>query len=389
MTNLLSTKELHLDPSEIERRKQLTRDLWSGKPLDHIPIYITVENPNPRHSIREQFLDAGKQWEESLAVVRLTWQHVPENDLVPAIRPDVGCSNLATAFGAELYWGDNPNQTCGIKDPPLKHIEEAYELAVPPPDAGQLAEGISRIRRFADAGQGLISVSLLDMAGGLNVAADLLGCQTLYTAMYENPEALECLLGKIQKLFLATIELQIEAAGGQENITNTDFPEYWYPEGRKGHVSDDISANISPAAYQRFSKPFHDLVFQRHGGGGLHNCGPNPCLEGYLSHDPPPRSIDLSYQYSKVDFPRIKQVCKKRAFVYLGNFPADPEEAIEAYQWIMELMAPDVIVIPHLIVPLKCQPREVRRRMRLIAEEYAKRMEWGWEEALCGCRPGL
>ena len=63
-------------------------------------------------------------------------------------------------------------------------------------------------------------------------------------------------------------------------------PDYWFPEGRKGHVSDDISANISPAMYDRFSRPFHDLVFQRYGGGGLHNCGPNPCLAGYLSHQP-------------------------------------------------------------------------------------------------------
>jgi hypothetical protein len=144
-------------------------------------------------------------------------------------------------------------------------------------------------------------------------------------------------------------------------------------------VSDDISANISPASYQRFSKPFHDLVFQRYGGGGLHNCGPNPCLAGYLSHNPPPRSIDLSYQFSKVDLPRIKQVLKKRAFVYLGNCPTDPDEAIEAYGAIMELMTPDVIVVPHLSVPLNRQPREVYRRMRAIADEYAKRMDWGWE----------
>jgi hypothetical protein len=379
MTDTRALQRLDLDSDRIESRKQLVRDLWAGQPLDHIPVYITVENPCPRYTIREQFLDADKQWEESLSVLALTWQHVPENDLVPAVRPDVGCSSLATAFGAGLFWGDDPNQTCGVKTPVFNRIEDVFDLAVPAPDAGQLAEGIRRVGQFAEAGQGLVSVSLLDMAGGLNVAADLLGSQTLYTSMYEAPEALECLLGKIQRLLLATIELQIEAAGGQERITNTDFPEYWFPEGRKGHVSDDISANISPASYQRFSKPFHDLVFQRYGGGGLHNCGPNPCLAGYLSHNPPPRSIDLSYQFSKVDLPRIKQVLKKRAFVYLGNCPTDPDEAIEAYGAIMELMTPDVIVVPHLSVPLNRQPREVYRRMRAIADEYAKRMDWGWE----------
>jgi len=178
---------------------------------------------------------------------------------------------------------------------------------------------------------------------------------------------------------LAAIALQIEAAGGQERITTTDFPEYWFPEGQKGHVSDDISANISPACYRRFSRGWHDLVFQRYGGGGLHNCGPNPCLEQYLGHRPAPRSLDLSYAYSKQDFPRIKRVLKKRALVYLSGFPERADEAIAAFREIMELMAPDVIVVPHLAVSVQSEPSEVYRKMRRIAEEYAKRMDWGWQ----------
>ncbi|MBN2294109.1 MAG: hypothetical protein JXM70_16905, partial [Pirellulales bacterium] len=186
------------DRDEIERRKQLVRDLWAGKPLDHVPVYITVENPNPKYSIREQFLDGDKQLEESLAVLKLTWENVPGNDMVPAMRPDVGCSCLATAFGAELFWGDDENQTCGVKHAPLASVEEARDLPLPPPDAGQLDEGIRRVGQFAKAGEDLVAVSLLDMAGGLNVAADLLGGDQLYLAMYEQPEALECLLEKIQ-----------------------------------------------------------------------------------------------------------------------------------------------------------------------------------------------
>ncbi len=373
-----SVRDVHLDPDEIGRRKQLVRDLWAGKPLDHIPVYVTVENPSPQYTIREQFLDADKQWAEALTVLKLTCEHVPENDLVPAVRPDVGCSCLATAFGAELFWGDDPNQTCGVKHRVLERVEDAYDLAVPPPDAGQLAEGTRRVRRFAEAGQGLISVSLLDMAGGLNVAMDLLGGETLYTSMYENGEALECLLGRIEQLFLAAIAAQIDAAGGQELITTTDFPEYWFPEGCKGHVSDDISANISPSAYQRFSRPFHNLVFAEYGGGGLHNCGPNPCLEGYMSHEPPIRALDLSYMFSRNDLPRMKRVLKKRALVYLGNFPTDAAEAVEAYREIMELMTPDVVVVPHVSVSVKSDPGEVYRQLRDIADEYAKRMDWGW-----------
>jgi len=373
---VLSVKDIDFDTDEIEHRKQLVRDLWAGKPVDHIPVMITVTDPQPKYSIREQFQDGDKQLEVAKSTVAHSWQSIRDGDYIPAMRPDVGCSGLATAFGAELFWGDNPEQTCGVKEPVLKDVAEAFDLVTPAADDGQLAEGTERIRRFAEAGQGLISVSLLDMAGGLNVASDLLGGEGLYLAMYENPEALECLLGKIQELFLAAIALQIEAAGGEDAITATDFPDTWFPEGRKGHVSDDISANISPQMYERFSLPYHNMVFEKYGGGGLHNCGPNPCLEYYLKHTPAPRAIDLTYENSRNDLPIIKKVCRKKAIIYLIEFPAQPQQALAAFGEIMELMTPDVMVIPVLTVTTEDAPAELYRRMRQIAEEYAKRMDW-------------
>jgi hypothetical protein len=96
---------------------------------------------------------------------------------------------------------------------------------------------------------------------------------------------------------------------------------------------------------------------------------------------PGDRGDRLKLPVQQGDLPRIKKVFRKRAFVYLGNFPVDPAEAIEAYRAIMELMTPDVIVVPHLTVPMKADPGEVYRRMRAIADEYAKRMDWGWEGA--------
>jgi len=376
---VLSVKDIGFDIDEIERRRQLVRDLWAGRAVEHIPVMITVTEPQQKYSIREQFQDGDKQLEVAMSTVAHSWRSIKDGDYIPAMRPDVGCSGLASAFGAELFWGHNPEQTCGVKEPLLKDVDEAFELTVPAAVSGQLAEGTERIRRFSEAGEGMISVSLLDMAGGLNVANDLLGGEKLYLAMYENPEALECLLGKIQELFLAAIALQIEAAGGQDAITTTDFPETWFPEGRKGHVSDDISANISPQMYQRFNLPYHNMVFEKYGGGGLHNCGPNPCLECYLKHTPAPRAIDITYQYSRNDLPVIKRVCRKRAIIYMIEFPAQPQRAVAAFEEIMELMTPDVVVIPVLTVATEDAPAELYRRMRQTAQEYAKRMDWGWE----------
>ena len=375
-----SFRRPQLDAAEIDRRKQFIRDLWAGRPLDHTPIHMTVSHPQPAYSTRRQFLDGDKQLQVALANLDLTWKYLPQADAVPAMRPDVGCSCLATAFGAELFWGDDENQTCGVKNPLLNSIAEVAELEAPPADAGQLAEGAQRVRRFAEAGDGLISVSLLDMAGGINVAADLLGVEAALLAMYEDPDALECLLDKIQQLFLAAIAAQIEAAGGPDAITTTDFPDTWFPEGCKGHVSDDISASFSPACYRRFSLPYHDRIFQRYGGGGLHNCGPNPCLAEYLNHTPAPRAIDLSWQYSKAEMPAIKKACRRRAFIYMLEFPPEPGIAVDTFREVMELMAPDVLVIPTIYANPEHEPDELHRELRVIAEEYARRMDWGWDQ---------
>lgn len=368
-----------VDGDEVERRKSLHRDLWAGKALDHAPFLLLVADPSVRHSVRDQMRDGGKQLEAAFSNALLTWRSVPRGDWVPAVRPDVGCSCLATAFGAELYWGDSGNQTCGVLSPVIRDLSAAARLEVPPADAGVLADGTERVRRFAETGAGLVSVSLLDMAGGLNVAMDLLGGDLLYTAMLEEPEALERLLDAVQGLFLSAIERQIGAAGGEGNITATDFPDTWFPEGRKGHVSDDISANISPALYRRFCLPVHDRVFRRYGGGGLHNCGPNPCLEEYLRHEPAPRSLDLSFRYSGADLPRIRRVCRRRAFVFLGDIPGPARSLPEAYRGIMRALAPDVLAVPQFTVTPADNPEALHGALLAVSREYAARMDWGWE----------
>ena len=188
------------DRDEIERRKQLVRDLWAGKPVDHVPAYLVVSDPVPgptggRLTVREQFQDADKQLAVALRTAELSWQAVPDGDYIPAMRPDVGCS----------------------------------------------------------------------------------------------------------------------------------------------------------------------------------------CLAEYLEHTPPPRSLDLSYPYSKGDLDAIKETCRKQALVYMADFPDRPAEAVEAYRQIMERMAPDVVVIPTLCVTTRDDVPAIHRRLREIAQEYARRMDWGWE----------
>lgn len=223
-------------------------------------------------------------------------------------------------------------------------------------------------------------VSLLDAAGGVNVAADLLGPTNLYLSFYTAREALHMLLGMIQELYSATIRAGIDAAGSEDNITATDSPALWSLEGMKGHVSDDMCANSGPKVYAEFSAPYHARIFRVFGAGGLHNCGPNPCRAAYVAHELSPRAIDLDDTYSHADSLHFKDSLRKRAFIYL-SWKSESGSPLAWYQDIMELMAPDVIVAPVFRMEPEDRPEEVYRMLLPVAEEYARRMEWGWEDA--------
>ena len=365
---------------ELARRQALFRDLFAGKPLERLPVDVRVTVPSP-YSVQEQFRDGDKQREAALANALATWEYAPSSDGIPAMRPDVGCSCLASAFGAQYFWGESPGQTPGIRDTILTVdglAEQVADLPTPDPHRdGWLPEGLKRIKQFAEAGEGLIPVSLLDAAGGVNVAADLLGMTELMLAFYDQPVAVHALLDRIQALDADAIRAGIAAAGGETNITTTDFEDVWYPEGWKGHVSDDISAAFGPEIYAEFSAPYHARIFKEFGAGGLHNCGPNPCHAAYVAHPLSPRSLDLADPFSHGDLPSFKRSLKGKAFIYLF-YCGTREEAVDWYRDVMEQMAPDVIVVPVFHVSPQDDAEGLICKLRTIAVEYARRMEWGW-----------
>jgi hypothetical protein len=95
-----------------------------------------------------------------------------------------------------------------------------------------------------------------------------------------------------------------------------------------------------------------------------------------VKHPSSPRSLDLADTYSHRDLPKMKVSLKKQAFILL-NWDGAPDP-VTWYREIMELMSPDVIVVPVILLPPEDGPEEICRRLHPIAEEYARRMDWGW-----------
>lgn len=363
------------------RRQALFTDLFAGRPVEHIPLEIRVSDN--AYSVREHYLDGDKQCADGLRSVQLTWDLGEHTDAIPCFFADVGCSCIANAFGAPYEFLGGPDQTPSVRrrvldDPDDLEAQVAGLLVPDLVNAQWISEGLRRMRRFADLGQGFTPQCGLDAAGGLNVAADLMGVSELLVAMLTEPQAVHRLLDVIQETYLALIALEVEACGGLEQMTTTDFYAGWCPMGHKGHCSDDISAMIQPSLYRTFSAPYHARIYEVYGCGGLHNCGPNPCHNAYMSGPGTPRYLDLNEDFSRKDLERLKTSLKGRGFVRWGSDARDPVQIVASYRAYMELLAPDLILVPTYTVSTPEEGRALYDALLPLAREYAARMEFGF-----------
>jgi len=361
---------------EIERRKENVRRVWDYKRVEHIPILLQVESNPWGYTTNEHFQDGEKQFQFEFEKVKLSLKMIPD-DYIPSMRPDVGCVVIESALGSEIVFSENPDQTCYPKEPLIRDMDDVYKLQRPDPHKdGLVPEGLKRIRDFVERTDGEVYVACLDMNGIINTAFTLLGSERCLTAMYDAGEALEYLCGFLTDVFIDIVDECIVAAGGIEQVSSCDFPYMWQPEGRKGHVSDDICANYSPECFRRFSRPFNNRIFERYGGGMLHNCGPNPCVAEYLGHEPRIYSVDLAWDYSKDDLAAFKKAFKGEGIIYFYFESGTWQEKLQDYTKAMEALAPDVIAIPWVTCEPKDDPKLVYDKFLEVSREYAGRMNW-------------
>ncbi len=363
------------NPAVIEKRKQAIRNVWAYRAVEHIPIMLSVAANPWKYSVKDQLLDGEKQLAVAMRSVALSFQRVPD-DYIPTAFINVGCTAIPSAFGAKLSYGDHPDQTPGVKTPLLHAPDDVYSLTKPDPQRdGLLPEFLRRVRRFNEAFEGRVYLSCLDMNGPTGIASDLLGTDLYFSMMYDAPDALSHLLELLADVIVDVTHAAIEAVGGIDQLTSTDFFSDWCPEGRKGHVSDDLSACISPTFFRAFSQPANARIFQAFGPGLLHNCGPNPCAAEYLNHDPAISGVDLALEYSLPDLHTFKSPFSRRGVIYT-NFSGSPTEAAVKYRGIMDMLAPEVIVIPQLSIGEDDDAAASYAAMLEVATEYADRV-WG------------
>jgi hypothetical protein len=369
---------LQIDNGEIERRKQARRDLWEYRRVDHVPIAFWP-NWTFGYTAREATESGDIQLEVNTRTIERSLRIIPD-DYIPWARIWSGYMTIATMFGADVHWSDDPAQAPGVRAPLVHEIEDVFRLRRPGLDAGLLPENLRRLRQHAAALSPDVSLTGIDAGGPLNTCKDLVETNLLYTAFYDHPEAMHHLLDLVTDVQLDLYRAVVEAAGGVERMTCVDFNTEWTPEPYKAFVADDVSATIGPDLFREFGLPYNSRLLRPWGSGVLHNCGPHPSRRLYLDHDPRLKGLHLAYKYSHRDFPALREILAGWGVIHIVlDNELTPEAMLSSFRSSMEMLAPDVIGIPVCIVDDSWSDEDVTAlywEMRTISNEYAANMRW-------------
>jgi hypothetical protein len=383
---------LEIDHEKIEQLKAQRRRLWNYQQVDHIPVDVEIYPHywSEEFTARRRFEEFGVWFQCNVEAVQKSLATLPD-DYIPWVHfLSRGSVSIASMFGAEVHWGSNPHQDPFVK-PVISEIAQVYELSQPDPHRdGIMPENLEWVREFAKRFPPDVYISTMDLEGPLALAEMLMGSMLLYTGLKRDPQAIHHLLDLTTRTLIACEEAVIEAAGGLERLTSINDHPVWQPEWCKGAVQDDICANISPAMFKEFSIPYNNRIYERWGGGLLHNCGPNPSAGLYLHHTPTLKGYNCSYAFSKDDMDTFREEFGPRAQeelgyrghlqVMLGETGAGPEEMVASFRDMMERLAPDVYAIPSCYIePSTMTDEEITQfywEMRKISDEFAANMRW-------------
>ncbi|MBC8255548.1 MAG: hypothetical protein H8E35_16170 [Ardenticatenia bacterium] len=373
--------QLDIDHNEIERRKQFYRDVFDYRPVDHVPVFIWMMGfeGSSGYTLREELESTEIQFQINVETIRKSLELIPD-DYIPTVRVTQGYMTIATMFGMETYWSDDPNQPPGTGGHIISDLEHVYSLRRPTMDDGIMPENIRRLRYHAENLPPDVHLTGIDNGGPLNNLKDLLETDLLYTGFYDNPEAMHYLLDMVTDVQLELCHTLVETVGDINRFAGIDFDPLWHPEKYKSFCSDDVCATIGPDLFQEFSIPYNDRIYQPWGCGGFHNCGPNPCKHLYLAHDPKMKYLNCSYRYSHQEFSEFREIFAGWGLVEpMFDNGETAEEMLAGYRYTMESLAPDTLAIPYCIVDSTWSDSDITGfywDMRKIAEEYASNMKW-------------
>jgi len=330
--------DFEVDNKEIEKRKDRIRDIWDYKKVDHIPLGIYIIDNKEGFNRQEIEKEKEKNLRFDLNSIKKSLELL-KDDYIPFIKPEVGCTTIPSILGCEVEYSDLSSST--VKSSIVFKIDDLETLDIPLSKKeistrGLMPLNLDKIHYYHQITRGEIDITGIDIGGVLCGSVDIMDTNLFYISMITEKERMLKYLEKLSDLYISVQSILTGEIGDINEMTSIDFDMSWYPEGRKGFVSDDPCANFGPETFEVYSKPFNKKMYDIYGYGGFHNCGPHPSASSYLDYDNNSiKAINCSFQFTYKQLDKYMDTFRGREVILYFLFEEefyDAKRAVELYR---------------------------------------------------------
>ena len=256
----------------IEQNKKKLRDLYLGKKPGG---YAVIIDPpvQPVSKIGNDYTLCDKPLCDWLPNARehyagkVKWLNEIHDDSVPYVNIVTNTVIYAAAFGCKVHeYADSRPAAVALIDTP----EQADKLKIPD---FSVSPTLSRILEFARLLQKEfgpdVPISVPDIQSPFDIAAQIWNKESLFIALYENPESVKELVSKCKKLLTAFLTEYFKTVPNRAAVCCMDV---WGPPELGINVSEDEVGSISAAAFEEFCLPSLIELSKKFGGSVIHCC---------------------------------------------------------------------------------------------------------------------
>jgi hypothetical protein len=281
-------------PGRIERKKLFLRDLFSGPFRGHAvffsPLAPDVENPGD-YAVSERPVADFIPWLVAGYEAKMRMSETLDDDAVPFVNLATNTGVFAEAFGCPVHVYDT--ETNASAQPMVASAGEADALAEPSLDSRALVryfEAVELVRKELGPD---VPVSVPDVQSPFDVAALIWRKEDLFVALHTDPDAVERLVGKCERLLVNFID---ELLRRRPNANLCHYPYAWAPNDLGMWLSEDEAGSISTEMFERFCLPSLTKLSERYGGLFMHCCASADHQYGEFLNIPNLRGLNRVFQ---------------------------------------------------------------------------------------------
>ena len=251
----------------IDRKINRWREAYEIKPGERKFLLIAefpdkgISTPPP---MRPDMMAERLEWNKSHYDYMLGRCEALDDDLLPHLQLRTGTEIHAACFGSEVYYPVNSNP-CAI--PFVKTESEADKVKKPNLYDTPLAALLDMAEKMREYGGKDALMGLPDMQSPMDIVALIWDKSYLFSAMYDCPEAVKTLAGKVSEFMFDFLDALFEIYG-ERYIAH--YPSYYMEKGVTMSV-DEVGA-VSAPMFNEFFRDELDALSERYGGIGIHCC---------------------------------------------------------------------------------------------------------------------